>query len=75
MDGAPAELTFSFTRSASEAFELVAHAVYLPKPRLPIQGPAGVQASFAWQAARDAGVGRMCTATLKNDVQNYNNPT
>ena len=31
----------------------VAHAVYLPKPRLPIQGPQGVQASFEWQAARE----------------------
>ena len=41
VDGDAAELRFSFTRSASEAFELVAHAVYLPKPRLPIQGPAG----------------------------------
>jgi len=74
VDGDAAELKFSFTRSAEEAFELVAHAVYLPKPRLPIQGPQGVQASFEWQAARDAGLGRMCTAMLTNDVPNYNNP-
>ena len=54
VDGDAAELKFSFTRSAEEAFELIAHAVYLPKPRLPIQGPQGVQASFEWQAAREA---------------------
>jgi hypothetical protein len=75
VDGDAAELKFSFTRGPTEAFELVAHAVYLPKPRLPIQGPAGVQASFAWQAARESTLGRMCTATLKNDVPDYDNPS
>jgi hypothetical protein len=75
IDGDPAELTFGFVRSASQSFELVVHAVYLPKPRLPIQGPAGVQATFEWQAARDAVLGRMCTATLINDVADYDNPT
>jgi len=74
INGDPAELTFQFVRSASQSFELVAHAVYLPKPRLPIQGPAGVQATFEWQAARDAVLGRMCTATLINDVADYDNP-
>ena len=47
------------------------HAVYLPRPRIEIQGPQGVQATFDWQAARDPGVGRMCTATLVNDVETY----
>lgn len=75
VDGDPAELKFRFVRSASESFELVAHAVYLPKPRLPIQGPQGVQATFEWQAARDSVLGRMCTATLVNDVADYNNPS
>jgi hypothetical protein len=75
IDGEPAELKFSFVRSASESFELVAHAVYLPKPRLPIQGPAGIQATFEWQAARDSVLGRMCTATLINDQPDYNNPS
>jgi hypothetical protein len=75
IDGDAAELKFSFTRGVGESFELVAHAVYLPKPRLPIQGPAGVQATFEWQAALDPVEGRMCTATLVNDVPDYDNPT
>jgi len=75
IDGDPAELKFRFVRGVGESFELVAHAVYLPKPRLPIQGPAGVQATFEWQAARDAVAGRMCTATLVNDVPDYDNPS
>ena len=47
------------------------HAVYLPRPRIEIAGPQGVQATFDWQAARDTGVGRMCTATLINDIEEY----
>jgi hypothetical protein len=47
------------------------HAVYLPRPRIEISGPQGVQATFDWQAARDSTVGRMCTATLVNDVEIY----
>jgi hypothetical protein len=75
IDGDPAELKFGFSRGVDQSFELVAHAVYLPKPRLPIQGPQGVQATFAWQAARDSILGRMCTATLINDLADYNNGT
>jgi hypothetical protein len=30
-----------------------------------------VQATFDWQAARDSVVGRMCTATLINDIEVY----
>ena len=47
------------------------HAVYLPRPRIEIAGPQGVQATFDWQAARDSVVGRMCTATLVNDMETY----
>jgi hypothetical protein len=45
------------------------HAVYLPRPRIEISGPQGVQATFDWQAARDSTVGRMCTATLINNTE------
>lgn len=75
IDGAPAELEFGYRIDASTAFTLTAHAVYLPRPRVPLQGPGGLQASFAWQAARDPGLGRMATATLVNDVPDYSNPT
>ena len=71
VDGSAAELEFAFTRPTGESFSLTAHAVYLPRPRLPIQGPAGVQASFDWQAARDPVTGRMATAILVNNVMEY----
>jgi hypothetical protein len=34
-------------------------------------GPQGVPATFDWQAARDATLGRMCTATLVNDRETF----
>ena len=40
-----------------ESGEFTVHAVYLPRPRIEISGPQGVQASFDWQAARDSVVG------------------
>jgi hypothetical protein len=71
INGTAAELTFAYTLLSGESFSLVAQAVYLPRPRLEISGPQGVQATFDWQAARDPVAGRMCTATLINDVETY----
>jgi hypothetical protein len=69
--GDPCELEFGYALPSGESFTLTVHAVYLPRPRIEIAGPQGVQATFDWQAARDAGVGWMCTATLINDVEAY----
>ena len=71
IDGDPCELEFGYSLPSGEAFTFAVHAVYLPRPRIEIQGPQGVQATFDWQAARDATLGRMCTATLINDVEEY----
>ena len=46
-------------------------AVYLPRPRVEIPGPQGIQASFDWQAAKDATAGHMCRVTLVNAVEAY----
>jgi hypothetical protein len=74
--GEPCELEFSYALDAGPRFSLVAHAVYLPKPKVSLEGPAGVQASFAWQAASAAAVmpeapARMATVTLVNDLASY----
>jgi hypothetical protein len=71
LDGDPCELEFGYSLPSGEAFTFTVHAVYLPRPRIEIQGPAGVQASFDWQAARDSTLGRMCTAILVNNVEEY----
>lgn len=44
--------------------------VFLPRPRLEIDGPGGIQASFDWQAAK-VGAGAMATIVLKNTRSAY----
>ena len=71
INGDPCELEFAYVLPSGESFTFTVHTVYLPRPRIEISGPQGVQATFDWQAARDSTVGRMCTATLLNDVETY----
>jgi hypothetical protein len=71
INGAPCSLSFGYTLPSGESLTLTVHAVYLPRPRIEIAGPQGVQATFDWQAARDATLGRMCTVTLVNSVEEY----
>jgi hypothetical protein len=71
INGDPCEMTFAYTLPSGESLTLAAHAVYLPRPRIEIAGPQGVQATFDWQAARDGALGRMCTVTLVNSIEEY----
>jgi hypothetical protein len=71
INGDPCELTFAYALPSGESLTLTAHAVYLPRPRIEIAGPQGVQATFDWQAARDTTLGRMCTVTLINAIEEY----
>lgn len=48
-----------------------AHEVFLSRPRLAVQGPAGIQASFDWHAVRDAGEERMATILFTTDVEKF----
>lgn len=69
--GTPCELEFAYTLTSGESLTVTAHAVYLPRPRVEISGPQGVQATFDWQAALDAAEGCMATITLVNDIEEY----
>lgn len=71
INGDPCALEFGYALPSGESFIFTVHAVYLPRPRLEIPGPQGIQAKFDWQAAREGVLGRMCTATLVNDVESY----
>ena len=71
INGEACEMEFAYVLPSGESLRLTVHAVYLPRPRIEISGPQGVQATFDWQAARDSVVGRMCTATLINDIEVY----
>ena len=71
INGDPSEITIAYVLPSGESFSFTIHAVYLPRPRIEISGPQGVQASFDWQAARDSTANGMCTATLINDIEEY----
>ena len=67
-DGTPVDLAFGYTLSASAKVMFAAHEVYLPKPKLAVEGPGGVQASFDFQGAKTETAGQMLTVTLTNDL-------
>lgn len=69
--GEPCELSFGWQIDADNALLFTVHSVFLPKAKTPIQGPGGIQAAFAWQAAKDPTVGKTCTVELINDVTGY----
>ncbi|MFN4125766.1 phage tail tube protein [Pannonibacter indicus] len=69
--GDACEIELGWSLPSGESLTFTVHAVYLPRPRIEVPGPQGIQATFDWQAARDSVVGRMCTVTLVNDVETY----
>ena len=71
INGTSAALEFSYVLPSGESLTLTAHAVYLPRPRIEIKGPKGVQASFDWQAALAVTPVRMCTVVLVNNIASY----
>jgi hypothetical protein len=69
--GTPIELSYGWSISAAKALTITAHSVWLPRPKLPITGPNGVQATFGWQASEHPTLAKTCTITLVNDVSSY----
>jgi len=69
--GDPCELSFGWAIDADKSLLFTIHSAFLPKPKTPIQGPGGIQATFAWQAAKDPTLHKTCTAVLINDVAAY----
>lgn len=66
--GTPVDLSFGWTvGDHSLMFEVP--RVFLPKTKRPITGPAGIQATFNFQAS--GALGPVCSVTLKNDVEGY----
>jgi len=71
IDGEACELEFSYQIDADTSLTFVAHRVFLPRPRLAVNGPQGVQATFDWQAAQQSDGDPMCTITLVNAKEAY----
>jgi hypothetical protein len=69
--GTPSELVASWSLGANASFTFTAHAVHLSRPRVPVQGPGGVQVTFDFVAARATSPARMATAVLVNSITAY----
>ena len=67
--GTPVDLEFAYTLSAGSSVIFTAHEVYLPKPKLAVEGPGGVQASFDFQGAWNETEGEMLKVELMNDLE------
>jgi hypothetical protein len=65
--GTPVDLEFAYTISASAKVVFTAYEVHLPKPKLAVPGPGGVQASFDFQGAWNETEGAMLKVSLTND--------
>jgi hypothetical protein len=64
--GTPAEFAMAFTMDANRSLTITLHEVYLALAKTPIEGPAGVEASFDFRAAFNATAGRMMTVVVRN---------
>jgi hypothetical protein len=65
------ELEFEYRINDARRLTVTLHEAYLSLAKTPIQGPAGVQATFDLRAAYNPTAGRMMTVTLRNAVDSY----
>lgn len=68
-DGTSASFEFAYTINANRSLTVTLHEVYLALAKTPIEGPAGVEASFDLRAAFNATATRMMTVVLRNQQQ------
>ena len=64
--GTSAEFALAFTIDANRRLTITLHEVYLALAKRPIEGPAGVEASFDFRTAFNATATRMMSAVLRN---------
>lgn len=67
----PVALTFRYRIAATASLAVTIPEVYLPRPRISIQGPAGIDVDYAWHASRTTAGAPMMTVALVNDVAGY----
>jgi len=70
-NGVPVELVFGWKIGTKGRLTFTYHRAHLPRPKTPITGPGGIQASFDYQASEDPALQRLLTVVLENDVASY----
>lgn len=64
----PVALEYNLSLPIGWLFKVTMPRVFLPKPKATVTGPAGVEASFDWRAAKDATAGYLARVVLVNDM-------
>ncbi|MEG3641390.1 phage tail tube protein [Magnetococcus sp. PR-3] len=67
-NGTAVDLELSYTLDADNKLVITLHEVYLPKPKIGMSGPGGIEASFDYVAAFNSSAGQMMTVALVNDL-------
>lgn len=55
----------------TESLTFQMHEVYLPRPKVEVPGPGGIQANFDYSAVADPATGKQMTVTLFNNTASY----
>lgn len=72
INGTSCDVNCTYTLGANASFSFTAHEVYLPRPKLVVNGPKGIEATFRWQGAKAVSAPfRLCTAVLTNTIAAY----
>lgn len=69
--GDPISLSMGFEAESGHYLRIALPAVYLPRPKISVKGPGGIEVPFDFQAARPGGGTPFVTVSLKNDVASY----
>jgi hypothetical protein len=64
-------LEFGWTINTNQSIVFTIHEVYMPKPKISIQGAGGISANFDFQAALNTAQSCMMTVVLKTDIATY----
>lgn len=70
-NGETCALTFAYHRPDGASLTISVPAVHLPRAKAEVNGPAGVQVQFDWQAAQNGAGDPMMTVTLVNEEASY----
>ncbi|MDH2328694.1 phage tail tube protein [Cereibacter sp. SYSU M97828] len=70
-DGEPCAFEFGYELTTGESLTVSVPAAHLPRAKAPVEGPAGVQVSFDWQASQTLGGDPMIQVRLVNERVSY----
>lgn len=71
IDKTASTLTIAMAPGGTESLTFLMHEVYLPRPKVEVPGPGGVQANFEYSAVADPSTAKQMTVTLVNNTASY----